>query len=104
MPIVDDRSTECRADGTINDMYKLKVPVIVRIVKNDYFIVFRGIIRDRVYPADPIRGNICISVGEFKKQWLVGTTAKGNQGVILVIAKRGVKSLSKDSSLFRIRR
>lgn len=60
------------------DLAKLKLPVIVRIVKHDYehFVVFRGMVGNRVFLADPIRGNIRLSATEFSKQW---------NGVVLAI-------------------
>lgn len=53
------------------DLAKLKIPVIVRIVKHDYehFVVFRGMVGNRVFLADPTRGNIRLSAAEFSKQW-----------------------------------
>jgi len=48
-----------------------QAPVIVRIIKFDYkhFVVVRGVHDDTVYLADPIRGNIRVSVQEFLEQW-----------------------------------
>jgi predicted double-glycine peptidase len=48
-----------------------QAPVIVRIEKYGYkhFVVFRGIHDDTVYLADPIRGNVRLSVQEFLDQW-----------------------------------
>ncbi len=48
-----------------------QAPVIVRIEKYDYkhFVVFRGIHDDTVYLADPIRGNVRVSIQEFLEQW-----------------------------------
>lgn len=73
------------------DLAKLKLPVIVRIIKHDYqhFVVFRGMVGDRVFLADPIRGNIRLSVTEFSKQW---------NGVVLAIIDTRTKPPS-DSSL-----
>ena len=55
----------------IADLAKLKLPVILRIVKHDYehFVVFRGMVGDRVFLADPTSGNIRLSAVEFSKQW-----------------------------------
>ena len=71
------------------DLYKLKVPVIVRIVHKEYehFVVFRGIINDRVFLADPARGNIRVSIDTFIDEWNEGSPL---DGVILVIAKPDV--------------
>lgn len=50
---------------------ELKIPVIVRIVKHDYehFVVYRGMAGDRVFLADPLRGNVRLPLAEFKRQW-----------------------------------
>lgn len=55
----------------LDDLAKLKIPVIVRIVKHEYehFVVYRGIVGDRVFLADPIRGNLRLPVTEFSQQW-----------------------------------
>ena len=55
----------------ISKLAESKAPVIVRIVKFEYkhFVVVRGIHDDTVYLADPIRGNIRISIQEFMDQW-----------------------------------
>lgn len=72
------------------DLYQLKVPVIVRLEKNDYehFVVLKGLVGDRVYIADPIRGNLRMSADEFVKEWNKGSCSKG---AVLVVAKPGVK-------------
>lgn len=62
-----------------------RIPVIVRIEKDgyDHFVVFRGMADDRVFLADPIRGNLRISVEEFATQW--------TDGAILVVVKPNTK-------------
>lgn len=52
-------------------MEKINAPAIVRIEKLGYqhFVVFRGVSGDRVYLADPSRGNIRLTKKEFLKQW-----------------------------------
>jgi predicted double-glycine peptidase len=64
---------------------QIRVPVIVRIEKDsyDHFVVFRGIQDDRVFLADPIRGNIRLQASEFLQQWTDGT--------ILVVAKKNTR-------------
>jgi len=66
---------------TLAQMTELKAPVIVRLVQNDYehFVVFRGVLKDRVFIADPIRGNLRMSIQQFDLQW--------QDDVILVMAK-----------------
>ncbi len=82
------------------DLLDIKVPVIVRIVQDDFehFVVFRGVVEDRVFLADPIRGNIRLSVTKFLKQWNEGSW---NDGVILVVAKRGAKPQQNSPLLAR---
>jgi predicted double-glycine peptidase len=69
---------------TMQQLLEVRVPVIVRIAKDDYehFVVVRGVVLDRVFLADPIRGNVRMSVDEFSRQW--------TDGAILVMAKPGV--------------
>lgn len=59
-----------------------QAPVIVRIEKYDYkhFVVFRGIHDDTVYLADPIRGNVRLSVQEFLNQWSGESLFLGKSG------------------------
>jgi predicted double-glycine peptidase len=66
----------------ISKLEQSKAPVIVRIEKYDYkhFVVLRGIRQGTVYLADPIRGNIRLSIEEFMKQW---------SGESLFLGKRG---------------
>ena len=53
----------------------------MRIKKDEYehFVVYRGILNDRVFLADSIRGNIRLSICEFSRQW--------TDGAVLVVAK-----------------
>ncbi len=55
----------------LSKLAESQAPVIVRIEKHGYkhFVVFRGIVEDRVFLADPIRGNLRMSVAEFNRQW-----------------------------------
>jgi len=66
---------------TLAELTELRVPAVVRIEKNDYehFVVFRGVLKDRVFIADPIRGNLRMSIQQFDLQW--------QDDVILVMAK-----------------
>jgi predicted double-glycine peptidase len=70
---------------TMDKLVELKVPVVVRIKLNDqgHFVVFKGIVEDRIFLADPIRGNVRVSIDKFSQQW--------TDGAILVIAKPGAK-------------
>jgi predicted double-glycine peptidase len=67
---------------TLKQTLELKAPVIVRLVKHDFkhFVVLRGIVEDRVFLADPIRGTLRMSMAEFHKQW---------NGVALFLGKEG---------------
>jgi predicted double-glycine peptidase len=67
---------------TLKQALELKAPVVVRLVKHDFkhFVVFRGIVDDRVFLADPIRGNLRMSLAQFQKQW---------NGVALFLGKEG---------------
>ena len=64
-------------------MAELRVPVIVRIKSDghEHFVVYRGMAEDRVFLADPIRGNIRLPIEEFARQW--------PDRVLLVVAKPG---------------
>jgi len=76
----------------IKELTQLKAPVIVRIKKDEYehFVVLRGLVNDRIFLADPIRGNLRLSLCEFLQQWTDWT--------VLVVAKPGAK-LPEDSPL-----
>jgi predicted double-glycine peptidase len=52
-------------------IFHLAGPVIVRLKKGqwEHFTVFRGIHNDRVFLADPARGNLRIPLFEFYDQW-----------------------------------
>jgi predicted double-glycine peptidase len=61
---------------------KLKGPVLIHLETKEYrhFAVLKGVREDRVFLADPSRGNVRISVDRFAKEW---------SGVALVLGKRG---------------
>jgi len=66
-----------------SDLQEMKIPVIVRIKKDDYehFVVYRGMVEDRIFLADPSLGNQRISLVSFIEQW---------NNVVLVVVKPGV--------------
>ncbi len=66
---------------------KLRGPVIVFIEPRGYkhFAVLRGVKGDRVYLADPSRGNIRMPAYRFLDGWL----GKGGKGIIFVIEPKG---------------
>ncbi|MBN2579608.1 MAG: hypothetical protein JXB10_11510 [Pirellulales bacterium] len=80
--------------GTLSfyDLSKSKVPLVVGIETggHKHFVVYRGTDCRYVYVADPIRGNIRITVQEFISQWQKKT--------ILAVAKPG-RDLPKVSPL-----
>jgi predicted double-glycine peptidase len=61
---------------------KLKGPVLIHLERKDYrhFAVLKGVQGDRVYLADPSRGNIRMSVERFANEW---------SGIALVLGKQG---------------
>lgn len=61
---------------------KLRGPVMVYLETAEFkhFAVFRGVREDRVYLADPSRGNIRMSVEHFMDEW---------PGIALVLGKPG---------------
>jgi uncharacterized protein len=77
---------------TLSELVEAKVPLIVRIKKDDFehFVVYRGILNDRVFLADPIRGNLRLSICRFAEQW--------TDGAVLVVAKP-VEQLPPDAPL-----
>jgi len=67
---------------------KLRGPVLVYLETSEYkhFAILRGIQEDRVFLADPSRGNIRLSVFEFAKEW---------PGIALMLGKKGFGTPSK---------
>jgi predicted double-glycine peptidase len=61
---------------------KLKGPVLIHLEREDYkhFAVLKGARGDRIYLADPSRGNIRMSADRFAKEW---------SGIALVLGKSG---------------
>lgn len=76
---------------SLPEMMRLEAPVIVRLVKDDYkhFVVLRGFHDNTAYLADPIRGNVRMSIQEFRSQW---------SGEALILEKPGF-GLPKDHPL-----
>lgn len=84
--------------GTMAQMKEAKAPAIVRIIDDEFehFVVFRGVVGDRVLLADPIRGNLRMPVSKFMCQWLEQGT---REGVILIVAKEDVEELPENAPL-----
>lgn len=61
---------------------KLKGPILIHLATDEYrhFAVLKGVRGDRVYLADPSRGNIRMSMERFSREWT---------GVALILGKRG---------------
>ena len=60
---------------------QLKGPVLIHLQRQDYkhFAVLRGVWGDRVYLADPSRGNIRMSVLRFVREWSGAALVLGNR-------------------------
>jgi len=60
----------------------LKGPVLVFVKPDGYphFAIFRGIVNNKVYLADPSRGNIKMSISDFLKEWGGETLVLGKEG------------------------
>jgi len=67
----------------MESLKKLKGPVIVFVAREDYrhFAVLKGVFEDRVFIADPSRGNVRISKEEFAREWDGRTFILGKKGV-----------------------
>ena len=67
---------------SFEQLRQLASPVIVYVVPLGYkhFAVLRGVVGDRVWLADPSRGNLRMSISRFKNEW---------GGVAFVLGKEG---------------
>lgn len=72
----------------LSSLPELPGPVMVYLVENgmQHFAVFRGVVEDRVYLADPSRGNIRMDVRHFQKIWPGVVLALGKEGMALISA------------------
>ncbi|MGH8651117.1 MAG: cysteine peptidase family C39 domain-containing protein [Gammaproteobacteria bacterium] len=72
---------------TVGQLPQLLAPVIVHVQPFGYhhFAVLRGVAGDRVYLADPGRGNLRMSIARFLDEWA---------GVVFVLG-RGEKKKSR---------
>lgn len=66
----------------VSALPKLRGPVLVYLEAADFkhFAIFRGVREDRVYIADPSRGNVRMSIADFVREW---------PGIALVVGKEG---------------
>lgn len=76
----------------LSALSKLTGPVIVHLERYNYkhFAVLKGVQGDRVYIADPSRGNIRISVEQFAEDW---------SGIVLALRPRVSKTASPENQL-----
>jgi uncharacterized protein len=72
---------------TVEQLTQLAAPVIVFVQPMGYkhFAVLRGVDRGRVFLADPVRGNLRMSLGRFLAEW---------DGIIFVLGKAGEADLT----------
>jgi len=70
---------------TWDKLSESKVPLVVPIKTrgHDHFVVYRGTDGDRVFLADPIRGNIRMFIPQFLHEW--------QKNAVLVVAKPNTK-------------
>ncbi len=73
----------------IQGLKQLDAPLLVRIIceGEEHFVVLRGIVGDRAVLADPVRGNVRVSVEKFLEEW--------NGTPVLVLSKPGVPKPTK---------
>lgn len=71
---------------TVNQVAQLVAPVIVFVEPFGYkhFAVYRGMDRGRVYLADPVRGNLRMSIDRFLDEW---------SGIVFVLSKPGEEAI-----------
>lgn len=77
-------AAEGYADLSLEDLKDLQSPAIVpvRVKGYDHFVVFRGVVGDRVVLADPAFGNLTVPAGRFLKIW--------KNGLAFIVFPRGL--------------
>lgn len=72
---------------SVDQLRRLKAPALVYIRPLDYhhFAILRGIVGDRVYLADPSRGNLRVSIARFASEY---------GGVAFVLGRPGEEDIS----------
>ncbi len=70
------------------DLEGLKMPVLLPIIINNYkhFVVFKRIEGDRVYLADPAKGNVTMPYFQFEEFWF--------ENVFLVVSSEDIEKTS----------
>jgi predicted double-glycine peptidase len=73
---------------TVDQLRQLLAPVIVHVQPFGYhhFAVLRGVAGDRVYLADPGRGNLRMSIEGFLDEW---------DGILFVLGKAGEEKITR---------
>ena len=81
---------------TIDQLKKLTGPVIVHVTPKGYqhFALARMVVEDRVFLADPSRGNFRVSLKQFQEEW---------DGVVFIIEK-GTEDTERDEDFGRLTR
>jgi predicted double-glycine peptidase len=71
---------------TLEQLKQLKAPVVVYVEPFGYhhFAVLRGIAGDRVFLADPSRGNMTLSIAQFADEY---------GGVVFALGKKGEENI-----------
>lgn len=71
---------------TVNQLAQVAAPVIVFVEPFGYkhFAVYRGMDRGRVYVADPVRGNLRMSIDRFLDEW---------GGIVFVLSRPGEETI-----------
>jgi uncharacterized protein len=72
---------------TMTQLARVTAPLLIFVEPFGYkhFAVLRGIDRGRVYVADPMRGNLKMSIGRFLDEW---------HGIVFVLGKSGEEKIT----------
>lgn len=72
---------------TMSQLAQVTAPVIIYVEPLGYkhFAVYRGMNQDRIYIADPARGNLRMSIGRFLDEW---------HGIVFVLGKAGEEKIT----------
>jgi predicted double-glycine peptidase len=80
---------------TYSELTGAKVPVVVvvNLGGTNHFVVFRGVVGEAVFLADPLRGNVRIHTDAFQQAW--------QQNAVLVVAPPGETQSSRSQLAIR---
>jgi uncharacterized protein len=86
---------------TIQDLLK-RAPVMVPIdaLGYNHFVVFRGVMRNRVLLADPAWGNRTMTIDKFQRIWLDYGAEMGHVGFVVQRAKGAANRLQANTREF----